>query len=389
MGIPAHVPFQDLIDSAIMFIGRVPPRKLLALAMRYFDPQQAEPMVQLYPSITTFYAPPAWSLAGTAKADWVLKQRTRERHGLTPTSRKDRKLLVELRRRHVPNMGGGEPSDKNASSKEARDADDSTTIGTPETVEQMAKKLKWPKAMVALGFGPGEDEVVRQRKRRKLLLVGGAATVAVFAIVVGVALRYRAQSPTPNMEKPASNNGFLLTQDDSLYGKSRATSARPASAHINEITLNTDSCEVKGVKPVGLGPQPDVSKASSLAADRTTLAVLKGNETLVQNYFQRIVVKQFQLVYAKLRSLIRTVEFLRATVADPGLRDNLQKILSGSFEKLSRTIKNPDNLAHVPANAARVSQKFGRFASKACKSALVWATKHLGGDNLEELELGV
>mmetsp|Transcript_31823 Transcript_31823/g.38996 ORF Transcript_31823/g.38996 Transcript_31823/m.38996 type:complete len:562 (+) Transcript_31823:246-1931(+) len=59
-----HVPFQELIDTAISYMRQIPPRKLLQLAKRY---HQLRPILKTskISSITLLQPPPDWALAPT------------------------------------------------------------------------------------------------------------------------------------------------------------------------------------------------------------------------------------------------------------------------------------------------------------------------------------
>ncbi|CAB9515089.1 TBC1 domain family member 20 [Seminavis robusta] len=352
MGIPAHVPFQELIDTAIKFMRRIPPRKLRGLAMRYFGPMQGEPMMAMYPGITLFQPPPSWALVARAKADWVLKQR-----GRTPTREPRRRYVTTTRKKEEDDSN----NDENKTNHEAADQSEKVT---PEMIEKLAKKLKWPKAMVAQGFGPGEEEVVRERKRRRLLMIGGAATVAVLVIAVGVA-----RSRNSRLKGSSGGGDFFLTREDAVSYVKSTGSARGKNHHQSDNS--TDWCLVP-----------------SNATSAPTLSVISSNESLLRRHVQRILVGQFRQVYAKVQLVVKTVEFLKSSVRDPEFHANIQKALSESFAKVGRTLTDSQGRANVRNGAVRASQNVGRSAVNALKNIFLVARDHLGGDQLEELELG-
>lgn len=347
MGIPAHVPFQDLIDNAIDIMSRVPPRKLLGLASRYFDEPNLQPMTELYPSITYFQEVPSWALAGTAKADWVLKQRAR-----------DRQALTELRNR-----------------KWATDmVEADTTISTPDVVARKAKKLNWPKAMIAQGFGPGEAVIARQNTRRKLLMFGGAATVAIFAIALGLAMQNPRSSNQSWPNTTPSDIDFDIEREEAVsYVKSTKTPRGPKRR------------------------QSRSSPTQCLDSDRPSSALLhvdrdldRTNESLVQAYFQKYVMRELQLLYAKLRVMMGTFAALSETIQDPNFTGNVQAALHSATQTVA-SVQDPKVRAAIHKTVAKRATQATQFVGGVASNVFKWtashARAHLGGNNFEQLGL--
>jgi len=164
---PVRAPFQELIDSAIGYMERVPPRKLLQLAGRYYGKDELQSLLQGAGDIALLQDPPAWALADTAKADWVLKQQSRELAGRSPTSRRDRR---NQKKRAI-------------SGPESR-SNDSFDSAAPKVVQPDHRSP----AVIAVGLGRDKKEKRRQQRRLKLLILG-AVLAAVLAVAVSLQRR--------------------------------------------------------------------------------------------------------------------------------------------------------------------------------------------------------
>jgi hypothetical protein len=70
------VPVQELINTAINFMRRVPPRSLVSLAKKYdsMHDNSLQPFLGTIDLITLFKDPPAWALVPTVKSDWMSKK---------------------------------------------------------------------------------------------------------------------------------------------------------------------------------------------------------------------------------------------------------------------------------------------------------------------------
>ena len=416
MGIPAHVPFQELMDAAVSFMRRVPPRKLLAMASRYFDPLQAEPMLKMYPSISLFHAPPSWALAMTAKADWVLKQRARDR------SRNDRKALGELRHRHNIKGENKNSSKKPAASNQnAKSGQDEEKICTPEMVEKLAKKLKYPKAMIAIGFGPGEDEVARRKKRRKLLVVGGAATVAVIAIAIGVNMRFRRQTRLQQLQQHPSRGGEPpaistkeLTMAREMAREAAASYARStgspdkgtAQAKIAEDFLSESRPIIDSTPKMSTTSSPADSQAKetpdkmsnrSTFTSGSSISAVENNgssETPLQTHLKKVAVNQLKMLSAKIQLLFRTLGLLKASLSDSALRENVLGALSQFKSQMAKKIALIHDARALTELRLTISNRTSlaahyvkRYTGQFLKFTFRHARETLGGDDLEELQL--
>ena len=404
MGIPAHVPFQELMDSAVAIMRRVPPRKLLSMVRRYFDPMQAEPMLKMYPSISLFRPPPSWALARTAKADWVIKQRTSDRN------RKDRKTLKELRNRHNVKNDNKQGSKPSATSRNPKQDHDVEEIFTAAMLEKLARRMKYPKAMVAQGFGPGEDEVSRRKKRRKLLMVGGAATVAVIAIMIGVNMTYRKndriqqlqqqqQTSPPGRVSPA---GSTQTREEFTLTAKAATSAdnmnkvqsSTAEDLLSENGTNKKSAAEKSASCTADSQAKEVPAAANKSSVKSANlsapihAIMKNGTT---NSSLKVQLKEG--LAARIQLLTRTLELLKATLTNPALRENVLRLLSQLKSQMARrfALLSEDESRNQIGKAIwnRVSsapQDVTRYTGQFLRSSFSHARDTLGGNDLEELE---
>jgi TBC1 domain family member 20 len=194
LGKESRVPFQELIDIAISYMRRIPPRKILALARRYYDNETLIPMMANTKLISLLQPPPRWALLATLPADWVLKQRMLEL-GSRSTTRRARRIRSRSRTRsRSDDKTDSEPSlekekidvsiEKAIDGKVLRNSDKEDEIET--YLKEQAKSL----AVIACGFGPcEEDERQRRLKARKFLIWSGFA-IAIVAISVTVMMKY-------------------------------------------------------------------------------------------------------------------------------------------------------------------------------------------------------
>jgi hypothetical protein len=206
------VPFQGLIDTALVYMRRFPPRCLVPLSRRYFKEDLLLPdMTRLVPHISLLQPPPSWSLAATTKSDWVLKQRAREQIGLSVTSRKDRRkknqtLPSSFDRRAVKLW-----KDDNV------DDDDDPSTGPVD--DQYLQKRNKSLAVIASGNGAGQEAERRERFKRRLWV--SVVVVGIVAVGIGVAIHNddnnKQTSGLVGMETNAAS-----TKEDSTHGGSAA-----------------------------------------------------------------------------------------------------------------------------------------------------------------------
>jgi hypothetical protein len=185
------VPFQLLIDNALAYMKQYPPSSLMKLAQSYF--QQPQISAQ---SISMLSAPPTWAICSFATADWVYKQRVRQKMGLKKTSRKDRRKKK---------ITGGLPS--------------STTSIALSELSDKDFLIVHQRAMVviAAGYGPfgaKEEEVAFRRHR---FVLRSAVVVGIASLILGVVYQYYNKIPTEILEV-AGNKSLLPPSDADDYG---------------------------------------------------------------------------------------------------------------------------------------------------------------------------
>lgn len=169
----ARVPFQELIDTALSFMQRMPPRNLTQLAKRYYGSSFVHDALSKAPEV--FRDPPAWTLSATAQSDRMLK--------LNATKQQSREPL-----------DAAELSPLLSSSSYTSGSNGAPLLTFPDRIRSAAA--------IAAGVAPGDD-AERRRNRKKRLFWAGAVVVAVVAVVVGVVLspsrKQRDASPQPQI----------------------------------------------------------------------------------------------------------------------------------------------------------------------------------------------
>ena len=189
------VPFQKLVDTALEYMKRYPPRCLTKLAQRYYTSYDEGSTVEVAMGmpISLLQDLPIWSLAATAKADWVLKQRVRQDLGLKATSRKDRRRKGRLQL--LP------PVKEDA---------------TPLVDREYLATHQRTKAVIAAGFGPDpeKEKYRRRRRRRQRRMMQGALGIGMMAVMIGAYYMYQErQTTTPTILPEGSNgNGTVVVE---------------------------------------------------------------------------------------------------------------------------------------------------------------------------------
>lgn len=199
----ARVPFQEILDHAVSYMDRLPPRRILDLATRYYGRDEVDAMMDAAPGIHCFQDPPAWSKAPHAKADWALRQQDRQDRGLGP-SRKDKKLVERLNSQEI-------------NSRTMLDV-------TVKEDRLRIEKDDWCKALavVAAGYGAG-DEIGRRRRRRQRRMFLGALALAVLAISVGLVLQNRREAVIapdlvlPSIDLVATTVGLVVEEKNDTH----------------------------------------------------------------------------------------------------------------------------------------------------------------------------
>jgi hypothetical protein len=246
---PAKVPFQELIDNSVALMQRYPPRTLVALATRYYGQSQVNELLSdASPAgIRMMEAPPAWSSTPTAKADWVLKQRAREKRGLSAKTRRDRRRENKRARSRSRSRGdsvtrGSSSQSQGGGSEVVKEqaavaaADESTTLKTntnkgrgksssssaPAVIAKNIQKYltdnRHTIPVIAIGHGSGDDEERRRRKRRKLAFAGVAA-VAVASMVAGAVIQNHRDMALLPTSSAGSNGGEQSASASMVVGE--------------------------------------------------------------------------------------------------------------------------------------------------------------------------
>ena len=209
-----RVPFQELIDKALTFIDRMPPRKLLALATRYYGKEQVQ---QLFaPDISYFQSIPSWMIA----------------------SFPDYAVTVEEGILHVA---------ENSRSK----------------------------AVIAVGYGKGDEELRRKRRRRRVV-IASAIAVALVAVAVGVWIQSQSKKSikqeTPQTDVIATS---VHIDTEILASSFSALDSKTVSSglQISPSILRVDSVESGGEK----NGDKSLNDGSRVPSDEPVLLVNKRN----------------------------------------------------------------------------------------------------------------
>jgi Rab-GTPase-TBC domain len=237
-----RVPFQELINTAIKYMRRYPPRCLVPLARAYYKTDKAktnskdhanmsyyengprERMVMQPPMTDEMWngvvntitilqpTPPIWSITPFTKADWVLKQRARARMGLSSTSRKDRRNIAKQRA----------AAPKDAVGENLEEEDDGAPM--PLVDYDFIRKNCGSRAVIACGFGTGEeDERKRRRRQRVVLAATSVLIVGLVAISVGYIANSYSASKNTATTKSTSNASTSLAQNGSASDTTSST----------------------------------------------------------------------------------------------------------------------------------------------------------------------
>jgi hypothetical protein len=237
-----QVPFQELIDTGLGYMRRFPPRSLMDLAKKYYKKEWA--MADEVVNISLLQNPPSWSLAPTAKADWVLKQRVRQELGLKPTSRKDRRKKAQL-----------------VVHSKSKDEQPTTDYATPLVDKDYLKEYQWTLAVIAVGYGPGPEAVERKRRNRRMMRA--AVAIGVVAIVMGIAYQYRSRASSDSCKSTTSGAKKLLGNNPSpeVVLEAPSTDIIASSSVADGLVANT-TVEVD-VSSSTVEPSADIIASSS------------------------------------------------------------------------------------------------------------------------------
>ena len=249
-----RVPFEDLIDMSLSFMRRIPPRKLVPLAKRYFSRDVVRPLLADTSSIAFLQRPPAWALAPTAPSDLVLKRKALLRKMLVTDGAElspGKKKKIQTKTPITPikmaaDSDASPPSNSETSSELAPRMDEKA--GYIKLKAQDGKKVRNVQAVIASGMGPDGNEEVRLRKRRRRRIIRISVTVAV--ISVAVALVHSGAVSVPFLRSPLGT-------------------ARPSNL-VSEATAPSQARLKQYAALLGNGNDPGRSAESSEKAGPTT-----------------------------------------------------------------------------------------------------------------------
>mmetsp|Transcript_59525 Transcript_59525/g.88407 ORF Transcript_59525/g.88407 Transcript_59525/m.88407 type:complete len:798 (+) Transcript_59525:1129-3522(+) len=247
-----QVPFQDLIEMAISFMRRIPPRNLMRLARRYYINTPSEHLLDESSSIALFQPPPSWGLASEAPTDeWILDQQEQESQDGLPSHRRPIRNEIDC------GCGNG---------------------GINKADTDGAKK-RFFDALVASGMGPDGEEEDRLKRRRKLII---RRSIAVAMISISWALLRSDLLPTPSlgewwygsMRHNSNDENALLLESGVVQPSRPLTTDQCASNGICSLKERPgrvgNSLDCKGRKDSGCeggGPIRWLQKAASTAKE--------------------------------------------------------------------------------------------------------------------------
>lgn len=153
------VPIQELIDMAISYMRKVPPRHLIPLA-RTYNKGELKPYIIASHSISLFKHPPAWALRSSANTDSMRYQICERKENSNSQQLKERKKQLNKISHY------GENNQKKENCNDAKGVNPSKFA---------------PNAVVAAGIGPDPTPIYRN----KMLIIGGL-TIVVLSIGWGL-----------------------------------------------------------------------------------------------------------------------------------------------------------------------------------------------------------
>lgn len=275
---PAKVPFQELIDNSVKLMQRYPPRTLVALATRYYGQEQVNHLLaEATPGgIRMMEAPPAWASTPTAKADWVLKQRARERRGLSAKTRRDRRR--ENKRARSRSRSRGASITRSQGGSEREKGTDAASDETSSSLNNASKRGRGSGAapvlnkstqkyladnshtvpVIAIGHGTGDDGDRRRRKRRRFAMMGVAA-VTLAAIVAGVVIHNRQDVDDALLPKSGEPAASVAGETETSRKMTSATGTSGKKQPIERVSKDKGSSSNRSraeKTPVEQAPRP-------------------------------------------------------------------------------------------------------------------------------------
>lgn len=293
--VKCKVPFEELLDMAIGYMAKYPPRSLSDLAKRYYAESSSptilthmadnnnknnEEIALLQPS------PPRSHWESFAVADWVWKQKWRQDHGLPATSRKDRRK----KRRHKSNVvSPAQHAELDAWLTSQEDKEKSKHMDL-EYLKHHAKD----RAVIAAGFGPGPEARLAQRRQRQRLAV--AMAMGFLSMSIGMALYYYSSSPSSPSLAPLRPvpSSIMMASSSSSSSIEESTIMGEASQDKSVISTNVpamrstwmvaNSTVEDRTTETGVDVLPDTNVASKVSigmSQQKTLLPLSTSETPV------------------------------------------------------------------------------------------------------------
>jgi hypothetical protein len=242
--------FLCLFINILVGRRRIPPRKLLSLAKRYFGDEAIQPMLEQCSSISLLQPPPSWGLLSTTPADWVLKQRARESRGLKATNRRDR-------RNRSKTTAEAAALDK----KKPSDDDDDDHKQLDRYLEEKKKTL----AVIASGVGRADDEEEeRRKKRRKLMLYSGIA-LGLVAMSCVVVVQYR-----PTVSANSSDGGFGLQSDSKSSKRAPAAASKEIKQAAKQTTAKRTETTARDKTSTRRSPSETQNRSAGRAHERSS-----------------------------------------------------------------------------------------------------------------------
>ena len=223
-------------------------------------------------------------------------------------------------------------------------------------------------------------------------MVGGAATFAVIAIMIGINMRYRKNDSQQlqQQHKPAPR-GKVLSATVSQPQEEVALNSKPEPLADMKKSQSTVAEEWFSENTTKITSSQQ--KSSTLAADLPAKEVSKKSVPAVENSENAVSSLKIRFksgLYARIQLLVRTVELLKATITNPALRENVQKgldQLKNEIVKKLVLLQEAETRQAVWNRASLVPHYTLRYTSQFLSFTFRHARDTLGGDELEELEL--
>ena len=232
----AKVPFQELLDHALLLMQRIPPSQLVPLATQYYGPAQVEDyMAAAAHNIHLLEPTPVeWAVSPSTPADWVLQQRARG-DGHKPT-RRERKKEQELKQKY-PHAS--------TDTSTIMDAVDDDSVVDEESIRQYLKQNTHTRSVIALGYGRPKKPRFTKKQQKQLLGVAAAVAVSVIAVVWGASGETRMVVPVvvvPRDETIRSRDSFSNDRQTTQQrqSKERAVNSRTESWDLDDLPELTD-----------------------------------------------------------------------------------------------------------------------------------------------------